>query len=63
MKVVAIWGFWGTLNPVIDDLDRVNLPCLIHDTRLCQQDVITTDIKLAYGYKASYDVKTAVHNI
>ena len=46
--------------------DRVNIPCLIHDTHLCQIDDKMTnnyhgtkDIK----NKTCYDGKTGVHNI
>ena len=46
--------------------DRVNIPCLMHDTRLCKLDVQMTNnyhgTKI-FKYKTCQDVKTGIHNI
>ena len=40
--------------------DRVNMPCLIHDTHICQ--ITSTEPKI-YQYKICHDVKTGIQNI
>ena len=44
--------------------DRVNIPCFMHDTHLCQLDVKMTNNKLRYKYKTCHDVKNrrTLHN-
>ena len=46
--------------------DRVNIPCLMHDTHLCQLDVTMTNNYHGTNklkYKTCQDIKTGVHNI
>ena len=46
--------------------DRVNIPCLVHDTCLCQLDDkmtnISTEPKIFFKYKTCYGVKTGEHS-
>ena len=49
---------------VLGSPDRVNISCLMHDTRLFQYDVNMTCTELIrYKHKICYDVKTETQNI
>ena len=48
---------------VLGAQDRVNIPCFMHDTRICQSDfkMTTSTEPTRHKYKTCQDIKTGVH--